>query len=166
MRVLLCFWGWAWGGGSINTVYIKCTERTEHLSGRRRSACVCLHPLAVVEQPCPTPYTRAAHEWAGPWVPGPPPNQRLVKQSLAGRVSQWRTPRSGRRPIECAQNVGTWIRAHVDARKLPRERASKDTNRRAAGRCLCVREAERRSWGWAPRCCSSDGVCIDGSVVS
>ncbi|KAF7663605.1 hypothetical protein LDENG_00205470 [Lucifuga dentata] len=59
-------------------------------------------------------------------------NQQLVRQSLAGNIRQWHASSSGWQPMEYAQNVGTWIRAHVDARKLPKERASKDTptNRR------------------------------------
>lgn len=149
-----------WGDMVVNAVYIKCIEHTAHLSVRRRRACVCLHPLAVVKQPCPTPCTRATHEWAGPWVSGPQSNQRLVKQPLAGGVSQWRAPPSGRQPIECAQNVGTWIPAHVDARKLPRERASKDTSPWTAGRCVCERaEAGRPDAASVTECILTDLSC-------
>lgn len=161
-NVRVSFMFWMWGGGTIVCVYIRCIEYIVHLSCRRRSPCMCLHHTPARgsrAQPCPdTIYTRATHEWTGPWVPRPRSNQRLVNQSLAGRFGQRRAPPPGRQPMGCTQNVGTWIRAHVDARKVPRERASKD--KPMNGR------AERESWGWTPRCCSSYGLSIDGLVVS
>lgn len=80
-------------------------------------------PAPVVRQPGPTPCTRATHEWAWPRVPRAPSNQRLPKRPLAGRVGQWRAPPGSRRPMECAEKLGTWIPAHVAARKLSREGA-------------------------------------------
>lgn len=99
-------------------------------------------PAPVVRQPGPSPYTRATHEWAGLWVPRRRSNQRLLKQPLAGRVDQWLAPPGSRRPMECAKKLGTWIPAHVAARKLSREGARAATSAWTYG------------WSvWKSRCC-------------
>ena len=142
---------WVWWAGFTSGGREKEINRTSLL----RIACMCLHRTAVVRARSPGSVHRAhGRHMSGqaPWVPGPASNQRRVMRSLAGSVGQWRAPLPGREPMGCAQNVGTWICAHVVARKAEREGASGVTRRSRRAESGC----------WETRRWSGFGLSTDG----
>lgn len=92
-------------------------------------ASVCLHPLAGDSMEGSS--RRRRRRTHGRHMSGQDrecPRRRPISASssnhwLEGSANGARPP-PGRRPMGCAQNVGTWIPAHVDARKVAREKSS------------------------------------------
>lgn len=130
----------------------------------RASLSPCVHVFTFAgcsRAALPRQHTLWTHEWAGPSGPEFLNLQSATSTAISGWGNQpiARAAEISRQPLGWVYNAGTWIHAHVDARKRRREEggSGKAWKRGRAAR-LC------QSGGWALRWCSSDGMRTDGSA--